>query len=125
MWTVSSKGESKSENEAPAATRLTKRTKDEETRSVLPRGSVIQQNMTKLASIATRSTATQTTNSVTDGSSLQQWRSIQGKYWLELQRLQHSIQQILEQTRIGSCQPVLRLPFWNNYMIESGLSHTT
>ena len=90
MWTVSSKEELKSDNEAPASsTRLTRRTKDEEACSVLPRGSVIQQNLTKLASIATRSTANQTTNSVTDRSSLQQWRSVQGKYWLELQRLQH------------------------------------
>ena len=63
---------------------------------------MIQQNMTKLASIATRSTATQTTNSVTDWSSLQLWRSIQGDYWLELQRPQHFIQQILEQSRDSS-----------------------
>ena len=67
-----------------------RRTKDEETtptpetRSVLPRGLVIQQNMTKLASIETRP--------------LQQCWSIQGKYWLELQRLQHHIQQIIVQT---------------------------
>ena len=62
--------------------------------------------MTKLASIATRSTATQTQNSVTDGRSLLQWRSTQGKYWLELQRLQHSIQRTLEQTR----DPSRKLP---------------
>ena len=48
------------------------------------RGSVIQQNTTKLALIASISTVTQTT---------------QGKYWLELQRLQHRIQQIIVQTR--------------------------
>ena len=58
----------------------------------LPRGSVAQQNMTKLATIATRSTATRTAIFRSDRSSMQQWRSIQGKYWLELQRLQHSIQ---------------------------------
>ena len=77
--------------------------------------------MTKLASIATRSAATETTNSITDGSSLQQWRSIQGKHWLELQRLQHSIQQTLEQTG----DPTRKLParpptfVWNNYGVES------
>ena len=49
--------------------RGTKKWKRQE-RSVLPRGSVIQQNMTELASIVTRSTATQTPNSVTDGRSL-------------------------------------------------------
>ena len=55
------KKEPKGENEAPApSTRL-------------------PDNMTKLASIATRSTATQKTNYLSDG----QWRSIQGKYWLE------------------------------------------
>ena len=96
----------KTKRQPAPSTRLTKRTKDEETRSVPPRGSVIQQNMTKLASIATRSTATQTTNSVTDGSSLQQSRSIQGKYWLDLQRLQHSIQQIFQRTR----EPSRKLP---------------
>ena len=42
------------------------------------------QNMTNLASIGTRSTATPTTNSMTDESSSQQLRSIKGKYWLEL-----------------------------------------
>ena len=66
--------------------------------------------MTKLASIATRSTATQTTHSVTDGSSLQQWRSTQGKYWLELRGLQHSIQQILTQTRNPSRKLPARTP---------------
>ena len=59
-----------------------------------------------LASTATRSTATWTLNSVTDGRSVQQWLSTQGKYWLELQRLQHSIQQTLEQTR----DPSRKLP---------------
>ena len=50
VWKVLSKEEPKSENEAPApSTRLTKDTKDEEARSVLLRGSVDQQNMTKLA----------------------------------------------------------------------------
>ena len=107
-WTVFPRQESKGENEAPApskkATEVCKRelekrnsslsgswisaptrTKDEETtptsetRSVLPSGSVIQQNMTRLASIetgsrelqtaalpTTRSAATQTTNFTTD-----------------------------------------------------------
>ena len=68
QWTVQSKEEPKSENEAPApSTMLTKDTKDEEARSVLPRGSVIQQNITKLASIATRSTTARTVNPTTDG----------------------------------------------------------
>ena len=61
-----------------SSTRLRKDTKDEETRSALPRGSVIQQKMTMLASIATRSTATQTSDLVADGRS-QHWLSIQGK----------------------------------------------
>ena len=108
--TVLPKKEPSNRNSMPA-----KHAKDEEARSVLPRGSVIQQNTTKLASIATRSTVAQTANPVSDGSSLlqrltstatkltetsdpvadgrslQQWPSIQGKYWLELQRVQHSI----------------------------------
>ena len=68
QWTVQSKEEPKSENEAPApSTMLTKDTKDEEARSVLPRGSVTQQNITKLAPIATRSTAARTVNPTTDG----------------------------------------------------------
>ena len=37
------------------------------------RSSVIQQNVTKLASIATRSTAAKPVNPVTDGSSLLHW----------------------------------------------------
>ena len=98
-----------------------KHAKVEEARSVLPRVSVIQQNITKLASTATRSTAAQTVDSVSDGSSLlhwqtstatkstaaqtsapvaderslQQWRSTQEKYWLKLRRVQHSTQQNL------------------------------
>ena len=28
-------------------------------------------------------------------------------------------------TRVGNCQPELQLRFWNNYGIESGLSHST
>ena len=56
-WTVLSEEDPRSGNDKLApSTRLTK-TRDDEARSVLPRGSVIQQNMTKLASIATRSTA--------------------------------------------------------------------
>ena len=100
VWTVLSKEEPKSENEAPApSSRLTKNTKGEETRSVLPRGSVIQQNMTKLASIATRSTANQTPNSVTDGRSLQQWRSTQ-------ENTGSSFRVFSEQT----CDPSRKLP---------------
>ena len=102
-----------------------KHAKVEEARSVLPRGLVIQQNITKLGSITTHSIAAQTVDPASDESSrvglagdrgnqihshlnvgcvadersLQQWRSIQRKYWLELQRLQHSIQQTLEQSR--------------------------
>ena len=51
----------RSGSDMPApSTSLTKNAKDEEARSVLPKGSAIQQNITKLASIATRSTAAQT-----------------------------------------------------------------
>ena len=78
------------EHEAPVPSKKVPRwTKDEETtptpetRSVFLKGSVIQQNMTNLASIGTRSTATPTTNSMTDEGSSQQLRSIQGKYWLK------------------------------------------
>ena len=49
-WTVLSKEEPRSGNGTSA-----KNAKDEEARSVLPRGSVIQQHIIKLASIATRS----------------------------------------------------------------------
>ena len=65
-WTVLLKEEPSSGNGMPA-----KQAEQEEARSVLPRGSVIRQNITKLASIATRSTAAQTVNPVSDGSSLQ------------------------------------------------------
>ena len=76
----------------------------------VPRRTMIQQNMTRRrprpvtgapnsSSSTNRSAATQTTNSATDKGLLQQWRSIQGKYWLELHRLQHRIQQIITQTR--------------------------
>ena len=97
---------------------MPRRTKEEETtptpetRSVLLRGSVIQQNMTGLASIETRSRGlqtaalpttrsadTQTTDFTTHKGSLQRWRSIEGKYWLELQRCQHRVKQIIVQTR--------------------------
>ena len=48
--------------------------------------------------------ATAVTSGV-DGRSLQQWRSIQGKYWLELQKVQHSIQQTLEQYQDPGREP--------------------
>ena len=56
-WTVLSKEDPRSGNDKLAPSTRPTNTKDDEARSVLPRGSVIQQNMTKLASIATRSTA--------------------------------------------------------------------
>ena len=66
---VDSKKEPRSGNDTPApSSRLTENAKDE-------RGSVIQQKMTKLASIATRSASAQTMNPVTDGSSLLHWRT--------------------------------------------------
>ena len=110
-WTVLPKEEPSSGNSKPA-----KHAKEE---SAQCSRAVIQQNITKLASIAarstaaqtvnplsggssllrwltsmaTKSTATQTADPVEDGRSLQHWRSIQWKYWLELQRgVQHSIQ---------------------------------
>ena len=75
-WTVLSKRGNECGNDMPAlSTRLTKNAIDEEARSALPRGSVIQQNMTKLASIATRSIAARTLNRVTDGRSLLHWQT--------------------------------------------------
>ena len=100
-------------------------------RSVLPRGSVLQQNVTKLAAIVTRSiavqtedpacggislwdwltptavtsTATQTTDPAADGRSLHRWPSIQGQYWLELQKVQHDIQHTLEKCRDPGRKP--------------------
>ena len=85
-------------------------------RSVSPRGSVLQQNVTKLAATATRSiavqtkdpawggislwgwltptavtsTATQTSDPAADGRSVYQRRSIQGNGWLELQKVSHA-----------------------------------
>ena len=50
-----------------------KHAKEEKACSVLPRRSVIQRNITKLASIATRSTAAQRVNPVSDGSCLLHW----------------------------------------------------
>ena len=52
-----------------------------------------------LTHTATTSTATQTSGVEVGGRSLQQWRSTQGKYWLELRKVQHSTQQTLEQYR--------------------------
>ena len=66
-WTVFPKEEPGSGNSMPA-----KRAKKEAC-LVLLTGSVIQQNITKLASIGTRSTAAQTVDSVSDGSSLLHW----------------------------------------------------
>ena len=129
-------------NDVPAlSTRLTKNAIDEEARSALPRGSVIQQNMTKPASIATRSiaaltvnrvtdersllhwqtsaatrtAATPTPNSVTDGRSLQQWRSIRGEFWLDGFSTASSAPLSRLVTQVGSRRPVPRPPFWSNY----------
>ena len=63
-----------------------------------------------LTSTATKSRVTETSNPAADGRSLQQWRSIQGKYWLELQRVQHSIQQTLEHSRDPSRRPTACSP---------------
>ena len=49
-----------------------------------------------LTPAAATSTATQTLD---DGRSLHQWRSIQGQYWLELQKVQHCIQSALNKRR--------------------------
>ena len=93
----------------------------EDKRSVLPRGSVLQQNVTKLAATAARSIAVQTEDPACGGLSLwdwltptavtstatqttadgrpHQWRLIEGQCWVELQKVQHSIQSTLEQCR--------------------------
>ena len=130
-WTVLPKEEPCSLHSMPA-----KHAKEEEAPSVIPRGSVIQQHITKVASIATRPTAAQTVDPVSDGSSLLhwltstatkstatqtsdpvaggrsllQWRSTQGKYWLELKRVQHCIQQTLGQSRDPSRRLTARSP---------------
>ena len=123
-WTVVSKEEPRSGNDTLApSTRLTKNAKDEEARSVLPerisdsteheqaglhRDLIYDRSDSSdgrrsllhwQSSASTSSTATQTPNSVTDGRLVQWWRSTQSEYWLELQRLQRSIQHTLEQTR--------------------------
>ena len=67
-WSVLPKEEPRGGNSMPA-----KHAKEEEARSVLPTGSAIPQNITKLASIATHSTATQTVDPVSGGSSLLHW----------------------------------------------------
>ena len=86
----------------------------------------------KLAHIATRSTAAQTVNPVSDGASradvysdqihslpdaepfggraLAAAVALQRKYWLLLQRVQHSIQQTLEQSLDPSRRPTARSP---------------
>ena len=67
--------------------------------------------MTKLASIETRSTATETTNSsMTDGSSLQQWRSTQGTYFLEFRGFSTVSSRSLEQTRDPGRKLLARSP---------------
>ena len=42
--------------------------------------------------------ASQTPDPAADGPSLHQWRSIQGKQWLELHKVQHNIQHALNKT---------------------------
>ena len=105
-------------------------------RTGLPRGSMLQQIVTNLATLATRSvavqtedpacgaislwdwlmpttvtsTATQTSEHGVDGRSLQQWRSSQEKCWLKLQKVQHSIRQTLEQCRDVGRKPRARPP---------------
>ena len=125
-WSVFTKEEPRSGNGTSA-----KNAKDEEARSVLPRGSVIQQNITKLASIATRSTAAQTMNPVSDGSSLlhrltstatkstatQTSNSVLAGSGAPLKgntgwnsKVQHSIQQTLEPSRDPSRRSTARSP---------------
>ena len=108
----------------------------EEMRTVLARSSVPHPNVTKSAAIGTRSIAVQTEDPAwggislwdwltptavnptatrvsepgVDGRSLQQWRSIQGKHGLELEKVQHSIQQNLEQCRDPGRKPRARSP---------------
>ena len=72
----------------------------------------------KMASLSTRSTSAQTEDPAAtqpadpgvDGRSLQQWRSIQWKFWLELQKVQHSVLQTLEQSRDPGRRPRARSP---------------
>ena len=51
------------------------------------------------------STATQTSDPGAGGRSLKQWRSIQGKFLLDLQKVQHCMQQTLEQCRDPGRKP--------------------
>ena len=100
------KEEPKSENEAPALDKADK--EDERRRNAISAAERIGDSTEHDQAGVNRDQIH--TNSATDGSSLQQWCSIQGKYWLELQRLQHSIQQILEQTRDTSRKLPARTP---------------
>ena len=82
---------------------------------------MIQQNNTKLASIAsrstaaqtstvTKSTATETSDPAADGRSLQQWALHSREVLAELHKMQHSIQQTLEQSPDPSRRPTARSP---------------
>ena len=90
-------------------------------RPIPPRGSVLQPDGVTLAAMASRSVAVQTedfvngsfflwewltlvtavtvistaTQMLDDGRSLHQWRSIQGWYWMEFQKVQHNVQYAL------------------------------
>ena len=58
-----------------------------------------------LTPTAVTSTTTQTSDPAADGRSLHQWRSIKEKYWLELQKVQPSIQHTLVQCRDPGRKP--------------------
>ena len=51
----------------------------------------------------------QTSDPGADGRSLQQWRSIKEKYWLELQKVQHSIQCRDPGRKPRACSPTAML----------------
>ena len=88
----------------------------EDKRSVLPRGSVLQQNVTKLSAIAACSVAVQRRalpvglGTMDDGRSLRRWRSVQGQYWVELQKVQHNIQHTLNKRRDSGRPPSAHSP---------------
>ena len=63
-----------------------------------------------LTPTATKSAATQSADPRVDGQSLQHWPSTQEKYWLEPQKVQHSIQGTLEQSRDPGRRPRARSP---------------
>ena len=107
-------------------------------RPVLPRGSMVKENLTRLATIetrslglqtasptATRSVTTHTTSFTMHKGSLQQWRYIQGACRIELHRLQHRVSQIITQTRDPKQKAPERFSTTSSRVARSNRVHRT